>query len=765
MKHIDSKTHTRGQSTYVDDIPLVEGTLFGAVFDSPSAAGSIIDLNIESALQMPGVVAILTWSDVPGVNEIGNIFPDEPLLAEGSVHYMGQPVALILAETESQARAARAHIKIEIAEEKPIVDARAARVAGQLIHPPRTFQLGDTEKAWAQCAHIFEGRAESGGQEHLYIETQGAYAIPGEYGGVKLFSSTQGPTQVQKATSRALGLPMHLIEVDVARLGGGFGGKEDQATPWAVLAAMGALSTGKPVKLVLHRMDDMRMTGKRHPYDSDFKIGLAKDLSIVAFQVQFHQNAGAVADLSPAVLERTLFHCTNSYSIPNVLATAWPCRTNLPPNTAFRGFGGPQGMFVMESAISTAAEALGVHPSVIQKKNLLQEGSQFPYGQKASQCHAEHCWQEAEEAYQLEALRSEIQAFNEKSPLVKKGYSLMPICFGISFTKTALNQASALAHIYLDGSLGFSTGAVEMGQGVNTKLVQVVEKTLSLRRAKIKVETTNTTRAANTSPTAASAGADLNGKALEKACLALRERLLRVASSLLKKPQDQLTLKNETVYCQGQASQLHWEDLVAAAWERRINLSQQSHYATPTLHFNSETNRGEPFAYHVYGTAITTASVDLVRGTYTVDKVQVVHDFGESMNPVIDRGQTEGGIVQGIGWMTMEEVIYNEKGRLLTNALSTYKVPDIYAVPKTLDIKFLKVEGHSLAIMKSKAVGEPPLMYGIGAYFAIRNAIRAAVPQKPMAYSAPMTPEKTLLALYGPIHQEQSQGLSEKAIN
>ena len=748
MNHLDPQRHVRGESQYLDDVPTQQGTLYAAVFESPLAHGKLLALDVSAALAAPGVVRILTAADIPGHNQIGGIVPDEPLLAQGHVHFQGQPVALVLARHEHQAHAALALIKADIEPLPIITDPRVAAAQGELIVPPRTFRIGDSQAAWAACTHVVEGVAETGGQEHLYIETQGAYAFPTEMGGVRIISSTQGPTAVQRHTAHVLGLGMHQVEVDVTRLGGGFGGKEDQATPWGALAALGAFITKKPVKLVLDRLADMRMTGKRHPYSSDFKIGLDEQLKIVAYEVTFYQNAGAAADLSPAVLERTLFHATNAYFIPNVTATAYSCRTNLPPNTAFRGFGGPQGMFVMEAAIAKAAEALGVAASDIQRKNLLRENDLFPYRQPAEMCHAEEAWDTAARVYDLPALRAEVEQFNQHSKLVKKGFVVMPICFGISFTKTPMNQARALVHIYSDGSVGISTGAVEMGQGVNTKIAQVAARTLGISLSRVKVETTNTTRVANTSPSAASATADLNGKATEMACAALRERLLRHACTAYTLNYEGLEIRNEQVLAAGVPAETDWEKLVSSAFWQRVALTENAHYATPDLHFDATTNQGYPFAYHVYGTAFTTVTVDCLRGTYTIDAVRIAHDFGQSFNEVIDRGQIEGGAVQGIGWMTMEEISYNADGRLLSNSLNSYKIPDIYAAPTVLDVHFLDTPGHPKAILRSKAVGEPPLMYGIGTYFALRNAVRSFRPNYVLPFSAPMTPEKVLLGLY-----------------
>jgi len=749
MKNIDSSNHVKGQSLYLDDIPLVAGTLFGAAFVSPIAHGHIEQLHLGEAMQQPGVVRIFTHKDITGENQIGGIIPDEPLLADHEVDFCGMPIAFVVATSDHAARAAVRKIKVEITPLPVITDPRVAHAQGELIVPPRTFKLGNPELAWDGCEYVVEGSADSNGQEHLYIETQCAYAIPQENGELKIYSSTQSPTASQRTAARVLGVPMHQVEVDVIRLGGGFGGKEDQANAWVALCALAAHHLGKPVKYVLDRLEDMQMTGKRHPYSSDFKIGLDKDLNILAYEVDFYQNAGAAADLSPAIMERTLFHTTSTYFIPNVRSTAYSCRTHLPPNTAFRGFGGPQAKFVMESAIAKVAEELGIDACIIQKKNLNKTGDEFPFGQKAvSEAHA--CWQKAESLYDVETLRQEVQLFNASNTLFKKGLSFMPICFGISFTNTSMNQARALVHVYYDGSVKVSTGAVEMGQGVNTKMLQVAAQVFSINPAKVRMQTTSTNRIANTSPSAASATADLNGKAVELACLAIVERLKRVAAEELQVPETGIKLKDEQVLLHGEPTALDWKKLITAAFLKRVSLSEHAHYATPEVHFDKKTEKGHPFAYHVYGTAITVATVDCVRGTYTVDAVKVVHDFGASMNPTIDRGQIEGGIVQGIGWMTLEELLYDQTGRLRSNTLSTYKIPDIYSVPKEIAIDALDTDTENLAIMRSKAVGEPPFMYGIGTYFALRNAIKAFNSASPLAFDAPMTPEKVLLGLYPP---------------
>jgi len=749
MKNDDWVKHVTGTSKFINDVPLLSGTLHAFVFTSPIAKGKIIDLNYFKALELSGIKNVLTYKDIPGVNQLGTIIKDEPLLAENEVHFIGQPLAIIIGEDEHCVRNAIKFIECKIEEEAPILDPREAFRKNELIAPPVTFTLGNVDAAWKECDVIVEGSVNSGGQEHVYLETQSAYSVPLE-GGIKIYSSTQSPTAVQRVTAGILNLPMHKIEVDVLRLGGGFGGKEDQATVWAAIAGLASYVMQTPVKISLSRHEDIMLTGKRHPYSSDYKIGLNSEGEILAYEVYFYQNAGASADLSTAILERTMFHCTNSYFIPNVKATAYSCRTNLPPNTAFRGFGGPQGMFVIESAIHKAASKLNVEPCIIQEKNLLNEGDEFPYGQKAVNCVSHKAWFKAKELFPFEKLSEEISLFNIKNKLLKKGMAVMPICFGISFTNAMLNQASALVHIYTDGSVGISTGAVEMGQGVNMKLRQVAASIFSININKIKIETTNTTRAANTSPTAASTGADLNGNAVEKACNTLAERLKHFAVNLLKaKDIDQLKLKDEQILNTQTGTSILWDDLILQAYFKRIDLSEHAHYATPKIYFDRTINKGNPFAYHVYGTAVIQVEVDCLRGVYKINSVKAVHDFGKSINPAIDKSQAEGAIMQGLGWMTLEEIRHDSRGKILSDTLSAYKVPDVHFTPEVLEIEFLENPNKSAAIFNSKAIGEPPLMYGIGAYFAIANAIKSFRQEVDILYDAPFTPEKVLMSILG----------------
>jgi xanthine dehydrogenase large subunit len=748
-KNFDIPLHTTGRSVFLDDILLPEGLLYAAVFYSPLAHGKIKRLEVENAKTGKGVIDIFTYKDIPGKNQVGGIIQDEPLLAEDEVSFIGEPLAIVTAESKALAKQAFKKIEIKIDPLPVIIDPREAYAKGKLIQPPRTFALGDVDSAWEQCDVIAAGRVDSGGQEHFYMEPQGAMAVPVEGGGIKIYSSTQSPTGVQRAAAGVLGLHMHKVEVDVRRLGGAFGGKEDQATPWACMAALAAFKLGKPVKLVLSRREDMMMTGKRHPYSSDFKIGLKADGTILAYEVTFYQNSGAAADLSTAILERTLFHTTNSYYIPNVRASAACCYTNLPPFTAFRGFGGPQAMFVIESAIRAAAEQMKIRASVIQEKNLLKENDTFPYGMQTGNCRARRCWQQADERFNFQKIYQNAETFNKANRLMKKGVAVMPVCFGISFTNTSLNQAGALVHVYTDGSVNVSTAAVEMGQGVNMKILRVAAHTFSIAPERIKIETTNTSRAANTSPTAASTGADLNGKAAEIACQQILARLKKNAADLLKHPHiDDIEIKDEIFYLKGEKTRLTWEEVVKDAYWKRINLSAHGFYATPGIYFDRTKEKGKPFAYHVFGTSIFEVTLDCLRGTYEIDAVNLVHDGGKSLNFLVDRGQAEGGVIQGIGWVTMEELLHEKNGRLLTDNTSTYKIPDIKSTPGIVNVHFLEDADNPKAVMSSKAIGEPPFMYGIGAYFAILDAMKAFRPDKEVFFNSPLTPEKVFCFLY-----------------
>lgn len=746
-RHYDATHHVRGESLYVDDVPAPAGMLHLVVVGSKVASGRLNGVHIEDALACEGVVCVLTAKDVPGQNQIGAIIQDEELLASDEVAYIGHPVAVVVATAPELARRAAEKVVMDVEARQPIVTSRAAFEAGSLIAPGRTFVSGDVASGFEASDVIVEGRCEIAGQEHLYLETQRARALPLEGDAICVSSSTQSPYAVQKTVARILGVASHKIEVDVRRLGGGFGGKEDQATAWACFAALATYHTNLPTQIVLNRVDDLQMTGKRHPYSADFKLGLKRDGTLVAYEAKLLQNAGARADLSTAVLERSLFHATNAYRIPNVKVFAASCKTNLQPHTAFRGFGGPQGMFVIESALAEAAKVLGMSREEIQRKNLLVDGDVFHYGQVVERAQGESTWDDAVRAFDWEGLKAQVQAQNEAGGMTRRGVAIMPLCFGISFTKTFFNQASALLHVYGDGSVSLSTGGVEMGQGVNSKLRDIAAQALGISVERVRVEATNTTRVANMSPSAASATTDLNGNATLVAIEALLGRLLKLAAQRLGvEDVSRLAHQDEVVLLDGEPTEWTWPKLVSEAYFSRVDLSEHGYYATPDLHFDTTHETGRPFAYHVWGAAIFDVTVDCLRGTYQFAPVRITHDLGRPINRVVDLGQIEGGLAQGLGWMTLEELAYNEQGRLLSSALSTYKAPDGEFMPP-VEVRFIEDE-NPIGPYGSKAVGEPPLMYGIGAWFALLEAIRAFNPGAQVPYHSPMTPERVLMGLY-----------------
>ncbi len=749
MKHIDSHLHVRGESQYLDDVPPPTEMLHAAVFGSPVAHGNIESLNLEKARAVEGVVAVFSAKDVPGKNVFGPIIQDEELLASSKVNFIGQPVALVVAETPEIARKARGEIEIEVSPLPVVVDPRKAYQNGDFIKEPGTTSMGDVDAAWKDCDHVVEGSCEIGGQEHVYLETHRARALPKEDRCLQIFASTQSPAALQEAAHVLLGLAIHKIEVDVKRLGGGFGGKEDQATQWGVMAGMCALILQKPVELVLNRLEDIQMSGKRHPYSCDFKIGLDSEGKILAYDVSHYQNSGAFADLSTSVLERTVVHSTNGYYIPNVRVMAVPCRTNLPSNTAFRGFGGPQAMFVIESAINKAAEVMGMPAHEIQAKNLLTEGQSFFYGQKVKNCTMTETWNEACETFDFEGLRERVESFNKENFEHKKGFALMPICFGISFTTFHLNQGNSLVHVYQDGSVGVTTGGIEMGQGISTNMASIAARTFGISEERVKVESTNTTRIANMSPSAASATTDLNGNATILAVEQILDGLKEIAAvDLGIEDKGKIQIVDEVVCCDGAKTELTWKDLVMKSYLNRKRLSAHGHYATPGIHFDKATGQGNPFAYHVFGTCLTEVTVDCLRGIYTIDSAKIVHDIGRPINPTVDRGQVEGALAQGLGWMTLEDLQFNDEGRCLSHALSTYKAPDVYFMPDDLVVNFLENSDNKFGPLGTKAVGEPPLMYGIGVFFALRNAMRAFSPQSQLDFNSPLTPERVLMELH-----------------
>jgi xanthine dehydrogenase large subunit len=720
------------------------------VFGSAIAHGKLLSLNLDKAKAYPGVQAVLTHGDIPGDPFIGALSQDEAVLAKDEVRFHGQPIALILADTQEAAREA---VKLCSAtfEELPVITCpRVAFAQGELLQETRVFEKGAVDDVWASCEHVVEGAIDLGGQEHLYLETNRARAIPREDDQMQVFSSTQSPTAVQKSVAQVLDLPMHKVEVDVKRLGGGFGGKEDQATHWACMVAIAAKLLDRPIQIVLSRPDDMRMTGKRHPYKQDFKIGLNAEGKILAYEVTHFQNGGAYMDLSAPVLERTVLHSTNAYALPNVRIRAACCRTNLPPNTAYRGFGGPQGMFPLEVAIEKAAVAMDVSPEWIQARNLIHDGYVFHYGQELEACNMQRTWDEAMERYDVDGMRGRIERFNAENPYKKKGFAVMPVCFGISFTKTFLNQGSSLVHVYTDGSVSVTTGGIEMGQGVSSNMVAICAKVFGISSDRVRWTSTNTTRIANISPSAASATSDLNGNATIIACREIFSGMQGAAAKELGCAPEAISIQDGIVHQNGEATELTWEGLVLKSYFSRVQLMAHGFYAPPNIHYDPVKGYGRPFHYYTYGTCLVEATVDCVRGTYKLDASRIVHDLGRSIIPVVDQGQIEGGLAQGIGWVTLEELAYNDEGRLTSQALSTYKAPDAEFMPEEMDLKLLENVENPGGPLGSKAVGEPPFMYGMAAFFAIRRAIDSfsSLHKFEKEVRCPVTPERVLLSLY-----------------
>lgn len=753
----DIFAHVRGESIFLDDTPTPKNLLHAVVFYSPYAHAKIKKLDIEEAAICDGVVGIFLAKDIPGENQIGIMIQDQPLLVETEIHYIGEPIAIVVAKKEELARKASKHIKLEVEHLPVIIDPREAYKLGNLLTPHRVLSVGNVDEAWKDCQFIAQGSVSSGGQEHCYLETQRAMVIPQGGGKLKILSSTQNPTGTQFIISKVLNVPMHSLEVNVQYIGGGFGGKQIQSIQWATLAALAAYKLKTPVKLVLNRKEDLEVTGKRHPFSSDFKIGIDKKGKICAYEVLFFQNGGAYADLSPAVMERALFDVACPYYIPNIRATGFSCITNLHPFTACRGFGSPQAAFVMENAIYAIADKMKISPYVIQEKNLIKNSNTLIYGRKLYNVQLTNCWNTLKQKYEIKEIINNVNNFNSSNEDKKKGIAILPICYGIGFFAGKmendqhiypLNQASALIHIYVDGSVSVNTGAVEMGQGINTKIRQIVAKILSISPSRIEINATNTGIIANSLPTAASTGTDLNGGAAASASKVLMQRLKQfIAKEIGEKGNSNIIIKNEQVYVNGEKISLKWEEVIKSAFLNRVNLSAQAHYATPGVYYNKQKEKGKPFSYYTYGAALIEATLDCLRCTYDIDSVRIVHDLGKSINVLIDKGQVEGGVVQGIGWMTTECLNYGNDGTLSNNTLSTYKIPTIKSAAKQINIHFLKNVKGSSGVFNSKTVGESPFLYGIGVYFAVLEAMKAFNPNQTFTMSSPITPEKIMTQL------------------
>ena len=733
----ESVAHLAGQSTFVDDWPLPDTTLFATVVTSPVARGVLQSLETEAAFAVQGVRYVLSAQDIPGINQIGDIVPDERLLADAELKFRGKPVALVLADTQDAAREGASRVIVHADALTPTFDVQEAYNKGKLFGEERVFRKGDTDDGFAQAHWIVEGTVDCQAQEHLYFETQVALALPLDDHRLKILSASQNPSSIQKFAAQVLGLPMNAIEVEVPRLGGAFGGKEEQAKPWALLAALGAYVSGRPVKLVLNRQEDMAWTGKRHPYHARYRLGARKDGSLCAYDVQFLQDGGSVADLSTAILERTLFHATNAYALENVRITAASCHTNRPSNTAFRGFGAPQAIMTLECALDHLAQSMGKPRWQLQQAHLLAPGYGFSYGMTVTTDALQQCWQRLWQEKHIAARQQQIDDHNRRHPRQVKALALTPLCFGISFTATHLNQASVTVNIYTDGSVGVAMSAVEMGQGVTEKLRVIVSRGLAIPLGLVSVDYTNSSKTANMSPTAASVGSDLSGMAAMQACHMLWERLAPFCEKNLNLSYEQVT---------DDESAATWKNLIQQAYLNRLDLVAHAYYATPDLYFDRTREAGNPFAYHVYGVSAIEVSLDRILGTAQIDQVDVVYDLGQSLDMQTDRGQMEGGLVQGIGYATMESLYWDSEGRLLTDNFATYKIPDLLSSPR-IDVNFVASESNPHGPFSAKAIGEPPFLLGLGAYLAIADAIRVVNPQAHIPYELPLTPERILKAL------------------
>uniref|UniRef100_A0A3Q2NRA5 Xanthine dehydrogenase n=1 Tax=Fundulus heteroclitus TaxID=8078 RepID=A0A3Q2NRA5_FUNHE len=703
IMHLSALKQATGEAMYCDDVPLYENELYLALITSTKAHARILSVDAAAAERSPGVVCCLFASDVPGSNITG-MRQDETVF----VTCVGHIVGAVVADTQLHAQRAAKAVKIQYEELEPVVTIQEAIVAQSFYKPIRTIQCGDLEAGFKQADHILDGEIHIGGQEHFYLETNVTLAVPREDGEMELFISSQSPSdsQVTGKSPKALGVPANRVLVRVKRMGGGFGGKESRTSVLSTVVAVAADKLKRPVRCMLDRDEDMLITGGRHPFYGKYKVGFLQTGKVVALDVTFYSNAGNSMDLSQ-IMERALFHMENSYSIPNVHGQGFICRTNLPSNTAFRGFGGPQGLMVAEAWITDVAHCLGLCLFILQVRrlNLYLEGESTPYNQILHGVTLDRCWDECLSRSEYERRRAAADLFNRQNRWTKRGLAVVPTKFGIAFTATFLNQAGALVHIYRDGSVLLTHGGTEMGQGLHTKMVQVASRVLGIPCARIYVSETSTNTVANTSPTAASASSDLNGAAVLNACQTLLKRL---------EPYRTQNPKGS------------WEDWVMAAYLDRVNLSANGFYRTPDLGYDFDTNSGRVFNYYSYGVACSEVEIDCLTGTHKNLSTTIVMDVGHSLNPAIDVGQVEGGFMQGLGLFTLEELHYSPRGVLLTRGPGSYKIPAFGDIPTQLTVSLLRDAPNDKAIFASKAVGEPPLFLASSVFYAIKDAVRAA---------------------------------------
>ena len=751
-RHDSVLKHVTGQALYIDDMPEPPGTLHAALVLSPAACGRLGRLDLAAAAKMPGVVAALGAQDIPGRNDVAAVGQGEPLFAAERVEFAGQPLAMVVAATLDAARAAAAHVAIEIEEETAILDIATALSRQAWVQAPSTLLRGDPDAAMKAAPHRLSARFSVGGQEHFYLEGQVALALPGEDGDIVVHSSTQHPTEVQHICARLLGCDFNRVTTVVRRLGGGFGGKESNASWVAGAAAVAASVTDRPVKLRLPREIDMIATGKRHGFDYRYTVGFDDDGRVLALDAVLAADAGWSLDLTPGVVARALTHTDNAYWIPHFRAVGYACKTNKQSNTAFRGFGGPQGVVVMEDALDRIAHHLGRDPVGLRALNFYAEGrNETPYGQTVDENHLARCWVEVKQGGELERRRAEIDAFNSANPVLKRGLGLFPLKFGISFNLPHMNQAGALVHVYTDGSIRLNHGGTEMGQGLFVKVAQIVAEVFKVEVDRIRASATSTAEVPNTSPTAASTGSDLNGWAAWEAANTIRQRMIVFASEHFGVAESDIEFAdgNVRITKPGSNQVLSFGELAKLCWMGRVSLSSTGFYRTPKIHWDGAAMRGRPFFYFSFGAAMAEVAIDTLTGESRVLRADLVQDCGESLNPAIDLGQIEGAFVQGQGWLTCEELWWDAKGRLRTVGPSTYKIPGSRDVPPIFNVKLLaNAPSREATIFRSKAVGEPPLLLATAVWTALKDAIAAAGDAKTaVRLDAPATPERVLAAI------------------
>jgi xanthine dehydrogenase large subunit len=749
IKHDSAVGHVTGSALYLDDVPAMPGTLEAALVLSPHAHARIKSIDRSAALKSPGVAAVITAADIPGLNDIAPIKTNEPLLPVDLVEHEGQPVVAVAAQTLDQARAAAKLVAIDYEPLPAILTIEEAMAKESYVSPPQLMERGDIAGSLKAAPYRLSGELHAGGQDHFYLEGQIAVATPGEDGTMHVHSSTQHPTEVQHGVAHLLGVPFNAVTAEVRRMGGAFGGKESQATIIAGLAAVLAHKARRPVKLRLPRDDDMRATGKRHPFYIRYEVGFDDDGRLLALDLLLAANGGHVADHTPAVLTRALCHADNCYWIPVLRFRGLPCKTNTVSNTAFRGYGGPQGMLAIETILDTIARHRKLPLEKVRERNFYGAApcNVTPYGMEVEDNILEPLLDDFERSVDLAAWRRDVDAFNANSPVVKKGLATMPVKFGISFNRPALNQAGALVHVYTDGSVTLNHGGTEMGQGLFIKVAQVVAEVFQIDIDCIRVTATSTGKVPNTSPTAASSGSDLNGMAALNAATQIKTRMIAVAAEHFDVPKDDVVFAGNRIYAGNKS--VSFKELAHLCWEKRVALSQSGYYSTPKIHWNFDTLQGRPFYYFVYGYAGAEVAIDTLTGEMRVLRVELLEDCGKSLNPAIDLGQIEGAFVQGMGWLTSEELWWDKDGKLRTHGPSTYKIPGSRDVPPVFNARILaEMPNREETVFRSKAVGEPPLMLAISVFLAIRDAIAAAGPKGlEIRLDAPATPERILMAL------------------